>query len=124
MTTLHDPISEEAAAHIVHTAAAVGVSLSIEGGGTRRIGQKPEDADTLSTRNLTGIVAYNPAEMTMTAKAGTPLEEIDAALADKRQVLAFEPEHGRRPFREGAGDEAAAYYLRQVGGTRDFDGRR
>ena len=78
MTTLHDPISEEAAAHIVHTAAAVGVSLSIEGGGTRRIGQKPEDADTLSTHNLTGIVAYNPAEMTMTAKAGTPLEEIEA----------------------------------------------
>ena len=38
MTTLHDPISEEAAAHIVHTAAAVGVSLSIEGGGRNNAG--------------------------------------------------------------------------------------
>jgi glycolate oxidase FAD binding subunit len=45
----------------------------------------------LSARGLAGIVAYNPAEMTMTARAGTPLEVVEAALAEKRQMLAFEP---------------------------------
>lgn len=92
MTTLHDPVSEEAAARIIHTAASVGAPLVIEGGGTRRIGLRPDDVDVLSTRNLAGIVAYNPAEMTMTAKAGTPLDEVVAALAEKRQILAFEPQ--------------------------------
>lgn len=120
MTTLHDPISEEAAAHIVHTAAAVGVRLSIEGGGTRRIGQKPEDADTLSTRNLTGIVAYNPAEMTMTAKAGTPLEEIEAALADKRQVLAFEPPDMRAVLGRSGRSTIGGVFADNASGPRRF----
>ena len=120
MTTLHDPISEEAAAHIVHTAAAVGVSLSIEGGGTRRIGQKPEDADTLSTRNLTGIVAYNPAEMTMTAKAGTPLEEIEAALADTRQVLAFEPPDMRAVLGRSGRSTIGGVFADNASGPRRF----
>jgi glycolate oxidase FAD binding subunit len=120
MTTLHDPISEEAAAHIVHTAAAVGVSLSIEGGGTRRVGLKPEDADTLSTRNLIGIVAYNPAEMTMTTKAGTPLEEIEAALADKRQVLAFEPPDMRAVLGRSGRSTIGGVFADNASGPRRF----
>ncbi|QRM54446.1 FAD-binding protein [Sinorhizobium sp. BG8] len=90
MTMTHEPLSEEAAARIVQAAAASGTSLSIRGGGTR---SRPDaaEADILSTAGLSGIVAYNPAEMTLTARAGTPLAEIEAAVAERRQMLSFEP---------------------------------
>jgi glycolate oxidase FAD binding subunit len=91
MSDLHEPVSEEAAARIVHTAATVGASLVLRGGGTRSLMANDEGHDVLSSALLAGIVSYNPAEMTMTAKAGTPLADIEAALAEKRQMLAFEP---------------------------------
>jgi len=91
MTPIHEPLSEEAAARLVQVAALSKTPLVIRGGGTRSLHAVPEGADVLSTRGLSGIVAYNPAEMTMTARAGTPLEVVEAALAEKRQMLAFEP---------------------------------
>ncbi|MGB3877266.1 MAG: FAD-binding protein [Shinella zoogloeoides] len=91
MTPIHEPLSEEAAARLVQVAALSKTPLVIRGGGTRSLHPAPEGADVLSTRGLSGIVAYNPAEMTMTARAGTPLEVVEAALAEKRQMLAFEP---------------------------------
>ena len=91
MTPIHEPLSEEAAARLVQVAALSKTPLVIRGGGTRDLHAVPEGADVLSTRGLSGIVAYNPAEMTMTARAGTPLEVVEAALAEKRQMLAFEP---------------------------------
>ncbi len=91
MTPIHEPLSEEAAARLVQVAALSRSSLAIRGGGTRGLNAAPDGADILSTRGLTGIVAYNPAEMTMTARAGTPLEVVEAALAENRQMLAFEP---------------------------------
>jgi glycolate oxidase FAD binding subunit len=91
MTPIHEPLSEEAAARLVQVAALSRSSLAIRGGGTRSLSAAPDGADILSTRGLAGIVAYNPAEMTMTARAGTPLEVVEAALAEKRQMLAFEP---------------------------------
>lgn len=91
MTPIHEPLSEEAAARLVQVAALSRTSLAIRGGGTRSLATAPDGAETLSTRGLAGIVAYNPAEMTMTARAGTPLEVVEAALAEKRQMLAFEP---------------------------------
>ncbi|MDX3972677.1 FAD-binding protein [Shinella sp.] len=91
MTPIHEPLSEEAAARLVQVAALSRSSLAIRGGGTRGLSAAPDGADILSTRGLTGIVAYNPAEMTMTARAGTPLEVVEAALTENRQMLAFEP---------------------------------
>ncbi|GLR51850.1 FAD-binding protein [Shinella yambaruensis] len=91
MTPIHEPLSEEAAARLVQVAALSRTPLAIRGGGTRGLAAAPDGAETLSTRGLAGIVAYNPAEMTMTARAGTPLEVVEAALAEKRQMLAFEP---------------------------------
>lgn len=40
-----------------------------------------------------GVIEYHPAELVMTARAGTPLREIEAVLAEQRQMLAFEPPH-------------------------------
>jgi len=91
MTPIHEPLSEEAAARLVQVAALTKSPFVIRGGGTRSLHAAPEGADVLSARGLSGIVAYNPAEMTMTVRAGTPLEAVEAALAEKRQMLAFEP---------------------------------
>jgi glycolate oxidase FAD binding subunit len=91
MTPIHEPLSEDAAARLVQVAALSRSPFVIRGGGTRSLHANPEGVDVLSTRGLNGIVAYAPAEMTMTARAGTPLEVVEAALAERRQMLAFEP---------------------------------
>ncbi|MBO9630037.1 MAG: FAD-binding protein [Shinella sp.] len=91
MTPIHEPLSEDAASRLVQVASLSKSPFVIKGGGTRSLHGTPDGADVLSARGLNGIVAYNPAEMTMTARAGTPLEVVEAALAEKRQMLAFEP---------------------------------
>ena len=64
--------------------------LQIMGGGTRPIG-RIAPAQALSTRRLQGITLYEPGAMTMVAKTGTAVEEIEAVLAAENQRLAFEP---------------------------------
>lgn len=92
MTMMHEPLSEEAASRIIRAAVAARSPLEIRGGGTRTLAAgSGAGRDILSSAALSGIVAYNPAEMTMTAKAGTPLDEVSAAIAEKRQMLSFEP---------------------------------
>lgn len=48
-------------------------------------------AEKISTRQLTGLVEYEPSEFTFTARAGTPVQEIIAALAARGQYLPFDP---------------------------------
>ena len=67
--------------------------LSIEGGGTKSWYGNPNSHAKLDTRPYSGILEYQPEELVITACAGTPLKEIEAALAEKNQVLAFEPPH-------------------------------
>ena len=50
-------------------------------------------AAVLDTRDLSGVVAYEPTELVITALAGTPLAEIEALLAQHGQCLPFEPPH-------------------------------
>lgn len=86
------PKTDLEAEDIIRTCAASRTRLAIKGGGTRTGFGNPVQADKLlSSRGLTGIVAYNPAEMVLSAKAGTPLAEIEAAVAEHGQSLAFEP---------------------------------
>jgi glycolate oxidase FAD binding subunit len=86
------PQSEAEAAEIVLNAANRGTRLAIKGNGTRSGFGNAVVADaTLSSRSLSGITAYNPAEMVLSAKAGTPVAEIEAAVAEHGQSLAFEP---------------------------------
>lgn len=68
-------------------------SLSIEGGGTKSWYGNANTFTKLGTRDYCGILEYQPEELVITARAGTPLKEIEAALQEKNQVLAFEPPH-------------------------------
>ena len=69
--------------------AAATSPLHIIGGGTRCIG--PQIGTPISTEALTGITHYDPGALTIIARAGTKLAEVEAALAAKNQMLPFEP---------------------------------
>ncbi len=64
--------------------------LAVRGGGTRPIG-RAAPGDVLSMSGLAGIELYEPGALTIVAKSGTPVAEIDAALVEENQRLAFEP---------------------------------
>ena len=83
------PASEAEVAEAVRSAAAAGRRITIEGGGTR--GPGGAAAAVLSTRGLSGITLYEPGALTLVARAGTPLAEVEAALAAENQQLPFEP---------------------------------
>ena len=63
----------------------------IAGGSKRGLGRPLQLPRTLDLSHLAGIRDYQPSELVLTAAAATPLEEIDAVLAQTRQMLAFEP---------------------------------
>ncbi|MEY2802636.1 MAG: putative Glycolate oxidase subunit [Pseudomonadota bacterium] len=78
----------------VRAAAAAGHSLRIRGGGTKDFyGEPGAPAEVLSTSALTGIVSYEPSELVVTVRAGTPLAELEATLSAQGQCLPFEPPH-------------------------------
>ena len=74
-------------------AAKSSTPLSIEGGGTKSWYGNPNQFTKLNTQTYSGILEYQPEELVITACAGTPLKEIEVALKEKNQVLAFEPPH-------------------------------
>lgn len=82
-----NPITETELAEAIATTTG---PLRIVGGNTRQIGQAVE-GETLHTSGLSGITLYEPGALTLVAKAGTPLAEIEAALASENQRLPFEP---------------------------------
>jgi len=113
------PASDDEAAEIVREAVAKGTTLEIAGGGTKRgIGQ-PFAADRLlSAAGLTGITQYNPAELVLTARAGTPVAEIEAALDENGQMLAFEPGDWRGLFGANGVPTIGALAAANISGPR------
>ena len=81
------PRTEDELAEMVRAANA---PLRIEGGGTRGMAARVE-GEALSTAGLSGISLYEPGALTLVAQAGTPLAEVEQALAKEGQRLAFEP---------------------------------
>lgn len=80
------PESEAELAEAVRTAQS---PLTVRGGGTRPLG--PAHGEVLDVTALAGITLYEPGALTLVARAGTPLAEIEAALQAEGQRLAFEP---------------------------------
>ena len=65
--------------------------LRIRGGGTKDFYGEPVAGEPLDTRPLAGIVSYEPTELVVTVRAGTPLVQLQTVLGEQRQMLAFEP---------------------------------
>ncbi len=90
--TVHAPETEAEIAVRVRAARAAGEALEIRGGGTRAgLGRPVQAAATLSLEAHRGVTLYEPGALTLVARAGTPLAEIEAALAAEGQQLPFEP---------------------------------
>jgi glycolate oxidase FAD binding subunit len=77
----------------VRQSAADGRTLRLRGGGSKDFWGQSLTGEVLDTRAYQGIVSYEPSELVVTARCGTPLAELEAALAEKGQCLAFEPPH-------------------------------
>ncbi len=66
--------------------------VEVIGSGTKRdVGRPVAAAVMLTTTSLRGIPLYEPSELVMTARAGTPVSQIEVELASRGQMLAFEP---------------------------------
>ena len=90
--TIHIPTTEAQACAVVASVVASRTPLSIQGGSTRAgLGRPAQAASTISSAGLTGITLYEPAEMVIAARAGTPLKLVQETLAERGQMLPFEP---------------------------------
>ena len=77
----------------IQAAAHDKTPLRIRGGGTKDFYGQSLQGEILDTTGLTGITSYEPSELVVTVRAGTPLAELEAVLAEKNQCLPFEPPH-------------------------------
>ena len=77
----------------VHEAIALKTPLRIRGGGSKDFYGQDLKGDILDMSAFTGIISYEPSELVVTARAGTPLAELEALLATQGQCLPFEPPH-------------------------------
>ena len=75
----------------IATATASKSPLRIKGNGTKDWYGQSLQGEVLDTTAYSGIIAYDPTELVITARAGTSLREIGKALSEKNQMLAFEP---------------------------------
>jgi glycolate oxidase FAD binding subunit len=99
MREILSPLDETECAAMIRDARTARRAIMIEGGGTRSGLGRPVEADrVMSTRGLAGITLHEPAELVVSARAGTPLAEIEDVLAKHKQRLAFEPMDHRALF--------------------------
>ena len=113
------PADEAELAAAIGDAAAARTPLAIEGGGTRRgLGRPTQTAATLSTAAIKGVTLYEPTELVISARAGTPLEEVEVLLAGRRQRLAFEPLDHRPILHSGGTPTVGAVAAANLSGPR------
>ncbi len=96
MATSTSPQDRDLSAELgdrVRQANAEGTPLRIVGGDTKAFYGRPVQGEALSTREHRGITGYDPVELIVSVRAGTPLAELESALAENGQMLPFEPPH-------------------------------
>jgi glycolate oxidase FAD binding subunit len=110
----------------VRAAASDRTPLWIRAGGTKDFYGNHPHGEILDPRAVNGVVAYEPTELVITARAGTPLAELELELGSRGQMLAFEPPHFGAPATVGgciaaglAGPRRASFGA-TCGGVRDF----
>jgi len=77
----------------IRSAADAGGKLRLRGGGTKDFYGCALSGEAFDTREYSGVVSYEPTELVVTARCGTPLTELEAMLAAEKQMLSFEPPH-------------------------------
>ncbi|HZT63812.1 MAG TPA: glycolate oxidase subunit GlcE [Burkholderiales bacterium] len=124
----------------VREAARSKRALRLRGGGTKDFYGQALEGEVLDTRGYSAIVSYEPSELVITARCGTRLSEVEAAMRERGQMLAFEPPHFARFGSDGAtlfatvggavaaglsgpGRQAAGALRDFVLGTKIMDGR-
>ncbi|GGI21223.1 glycolate oxidase [Oxalicibacterium faecigallinarum] len=97
-------------------------ALCIRGGGSKDWYGREPVGDVLDTRAYSGVVSYDPTELVITVRSGTPLTEVEAVLAEQNQMLAFEPPHCSANATAGGMVAAGLAGPRRqaVGSVRDF----
>ena len=86
------PNSEETIAEAIKHCYKKNIPLEISGLGSKKnIGKNFQSQKTLDLSNYSGVIKYEPEELYIKVKSGTPIEEIKKELDKKNQQLAFEP---------------------------------
>ena len=105
----------------IRSAAERHVALRLRGGGSKDFYGNEPRGELLDTRGYRGIVDYEPSELVFTARCGTPLAEVEAALAEKGQCLPFEPPHfGAATFGGCVASGLSGPRRAAAGALRDF----
>jgi glycolate oxidase FAD binding subunit len=86
----------------IQAATANKTALRIRGAGSKDFYGETPQGQLLDASALTGIISYEPTELVVTVRAGTPLAELETVLAEKGQYLPFEPPHFNLPGTPGA----------------------
>jgi glycolate oxidase FAD binding subunit len=121
--TILMPYSEASACAMVADAIKARTPLSVTGGGTRSgLGRPNQTGLTLSASKLSGITLYEPAEMVIGAKSGTPLKTIEETLAAKGQMLPFEPMDHRTLYGTTREPTIGAVASGNISGPRRING--
>ena len=91
MSAIADVDIEADIAAQVAAVAASGGAVEIRGGGSKAFYGEPVDGLPLELAGHSGVIDYDPAELVITLRAGCELAEVEALLAENRQMFAFEP---------------------------------
>ena len=109
-------------------ASAAHTPLRVRGQGSKDFYGETLQGQVLDTTGWRGIVSYEPSELVVTVRAGTPVAELEAALAEKGQCLAFEPPRFRTDTGDALGGTSGGMVATglsgparaSVGGVRDY----
>lgn len=103
--TRHRPTTADELAALIADASVREARLELRGGGSKAAMGAEREAEIIDMRGLAGVVDYDPPELVLTVRAGTPLAEVEQLVASEGQMLAFEPfDHG--PLLGGASGQA------------------
>jgi glycolate oxidase FAD binding subunit len=114
------PIDERELGRVLTEASAAGTPLEVMGAGSKQgIGRPIQTASSVSSKAMRGITLYEPSEMVMAARAGTPLAQVETALAERGQMLAFEPvDYGPMLGAEAGQATIGGVFAANVSGSR------
>lgn len=114
-----EPQTEAELIEAIATAGSEGRRIAIQGGGSKAPMGRTVDAIALSMRGMAGVIDYDPAELVLTVRAGTPFHEVEELVAGERQMLAFDPfDHGPIFGKESGGATIGGVVAAGVAGSR------